>query len=252
MGETWAAAAAAAAPCAVGRAQRWTGAAQQPQRCSDLTSRRRVRSDTSAAAARQRRPSRLSAPARPHATPPSYPMTVSSMGMAASGAFAYLLCRVAKAVDARAPVSRQLWLCRILPVGFFMAATLWAGNLVYLYLSVSFIQVRNCALLGRYGALVYVWCLLVSWCASTEHLGVSCMQARASGRVRACVLACDCVRHWTSLMPAVAGGAGTVTPAACTLAHHMQCHGRRCSRPSHPSSRCWRCLPHASRRPAHG
>jgi hypothetical protein len=27
-----------------------------------------------------------------------------------------------------------------MPVGFFMAGTLWAGNLVYLYLSVSFIQ----------------------------------------------------------------------------------------------------------------
>jgi hypothetical protein len=28
----------------------------------------------------------------------------------------------------------------MLPVGFFMALTLWAGNLVYLYLTVSFIQ----------------------------------------------------------------------------------------------------------------
>jgi hypothetical protein len=27
-----------------------------------------------------------------------------------------------------------------MPVGFFMAGTLWLGNLVYLYLSVSFIQ----------------------------------------------------------------------------------------------------------------
>ncbi|KAF6253764.1 triose-phosphate transporter family-domain-containing protein [Scenedesmus sp. NREL 46B-D3] len=67
-------------------------------------------------------------------------MSVAGMGMAASGAFSYILCHVTKTVEAKAVISRSYWVRRIMPVGFFMAATLWAGNLVYLYLSVSFIQ----------------------------------------------------------------------------------------------------------------
>jgi hypothetical protein len=67
-------------------------------------------------------------------------MTVAGMGMFASGIFSYTLCHITKTVEAKAVISRSYWLRRIMPVGFFMAATLWAGNLVYLYLSVSFIQ----------------------------------------------------------------------------------------------------------------
>lgn len=37
-------------------------------------------------------------------------------------------------------VTLSYWLRGIMPVGFFMAGTLWFGNLVYLYLGVSFIQ----------------------------------------------------------------------------------------------------------------
>lgn len=69
-----------------------------------------------------------------------YPMSVAGMGMAASGVFSYILCHVTKTVEAKAVISKEYWLRRIMPVGFFMAATLCAGNLVYLYLSVSFIQ----------------------------------------------------------------------------------------------------------------
>lgn len=67
-------------------------------------------------------------------------MTVAGMGMFTSGVFAYILCHVTKTVEAKAVISREYWVRGIMPVGFFMAATLWAGNLVYLYLSVSFIQ----------------------------------------------------------------------------------------------------------------
>jgi hypothetical protein len=67
-------------------------------------------------------------------------MSVAGMGMATSGVFSYILCHVTKTVEAKAVISRSYWFRRIMPVGFFMAATLWAGNLVYLYLSVSFIQ----------------------------------------------------------------------------------------------------------------
>ena len=54
------------------------------------------------------------------------------------------------AVPARAQVIRvvrvervltwRFWAVRILPVGFFMALTLLFGNIVYLYLTVAFIQ----------------------------------------------------------------------------------------------------------------
>lgn len=69
-----------------------------------------------------------------------YPMTVAGMGMLASSLFSYILCRVTKSVEAKAVITSKFWVSRMLPVGFFMAATLWCGNLVYLYLSVSFIQ----------------------------------------------------------------------------------------------------------------
>lgn len=67
-------------------------------------------------------------------------MTVSGMGMFTSGVFSYVLCRVTRIFEAKAVISGSFWIKRIMPVGFFMAATLWAGNLVYLYLSVSLIQ----------------------------------------------------------------------------------------------------------------
>ena len=45
-----------------------------------------------------------------------------------------------KWVDVRRQLTWQFWATRILPVGFFMALTLHFGNVVYLYLTVSFIQ----------------------------------------------------------------------------------------------------------------
>jgi len=67
-------------------------------------------------------------------------MTVAGMGMFTSGLLSFVLCRVTKVVEAKAVVTTSYWIRGIMPVGFFMAGTLWAGNLVYLYLSVSFIQ----------------------------------------------------------------------------------------------------------------
>lgn len=67
-------------------------------------------------------------------------MTVAGMGMFTSGLFSYIICHVTKTVEAKAVITASYWVKRIMPVGLFMASTLWAGNLVYLYLSVSFIQ----------------------------------------------------------------------------------------------------------------
>lgn len=37
-------------------------------------------------------------------------------------------------------ITQQFYISKIMPVGLFMAATLFTGNQVYLYLTVSFIQ----------------------------------------------------------------------------------------------------------------
>lgn len=45
-----------------------------------------------------------------------------------------------RVVEAKRVVTWRFWVVRILPIGFFMALTLLFGNLVYLYLTVAFIQ----------------------------------------------------------------------------------------------------------------
>jgi hypothetical protein len=114
-------------------------------------------------------------------------MTVSSMGMFASGVFSFLACKVFKLTETVAgaqvggrrldlllrfrtaltlglllvlptpphvlrrnpnpcihppppQITPHYYGTHMLPVGFFMALTLWSGNKVYLYLTVSFIQ----------------------------------------------------------------------------------------------------------------
>ena len=43
-------------------------------------------------------------------------------------------------VEAKRVVTWHFYFTKIVPIGLFMAATLHFGNLVYLYLTVSFIQ----------------------------------------------------------------------------------------------------------------
>jgi hypothetical protein len=47
---------------------------------------------------------------------------------------------VFKVVDAKRVVTWHFYFTKLMPIGLFMAATLHFGNLVYLYLTVSFIQ----------------------------------------------------------------------------------------------------------------
>mmetsp|Transcript_19109 Transcript_19109/g.53472 ORF Transcript_19109/g.53472 Transcript_19109/m.53472 type:complete len:321 (-) Transcript_19109:296-1258(-) len=70
----------------------------------------------------------------------AYPMTVSGMGMLASSLLSYAACRWLNLVEAKTVISMDFWMRRMLPVGFFMGLSLWTGNLVYLYLTVAFIQ----------------------------------------------------------------------------------------------------------------
>lgn len=69
-----------------------------------------------------------------------YPMALSGLGMAFSGGASFVCCRVLKVVDAKKSMTLSFYCTKILPVGLFMALTLHFGNLVYLYLTVAFIQ----------------------------------------------------------------------------------------------------------------
>ena len=71
-----------------------------------------------------------------------FPMALAGVSMGFSGLASYLTCHVFKFVDLepRDDVTPRFLLRRILPVGFFTAATLYLGNLAYLYLTVAFIQ----------------------------------------------------------------------------------------------------------------
>lgn len=69
-----------------------------------------------------------------------YPMALSGLGMAFSGTASFICCRVLKVVDAKKTMTWHFYATKILPVGLFMALTLHFGNLVYLHLTVAFIQ----------------------------------------------------------------------------------------------------------------
>lgn len=50
------------------------------------------------------------------------------------------LLQVLGLVEIKHQVTWQFYITRIMPIGLFMALTLYMGNVVYLYLTVSFIQ----------------------------------------------------------------------------------------------------------------
>lgn len=57
--------------------------------------------------------------------------------------------QVLKLVEIKRQITWRFWATRILPVGFFMALTLHFGNVVYLYLTVSFIQMLKVIILHQ-------------------------------------------------------------------------------------------------------
>lgn len=73
----------------------------------------------------------------------NYPMFLSGLGLAASSLVSHLLVRVFKVVELQHAnkVTTVFYLRNLLPVGASHALTLAFGNAVYLYLTVSFIQV---------------------------------------------------------------------------------------------------------------
>jgi drug/metabolite transporter (DMT)-like permease len=72
-------------------------------------------------------------------------MVVGSMGMLASSIAAFIMCKVLHFTDSSVHVSAGFYCRRMIPVGVAMAITVWTGNLVYLYLTVSFTQMLKAA-----------------------------------------------------------------------------------------------------------
>lgn len=69
-----------------------------------------------------------------------YPITLSGLGMLFSSVAAWLCCRVFKVVEANKSMTLKFYVTHVMPVGLFGALTLAFGNLVYLYLTMAFIQ----------------------------------------------------------------------------------------------------------------
>eukprot|EP01023_Acetabularia_acetabulum_P002601 TRINITY_DN11087_c0_g1_i1.p1 TRINITY_DN11087_c0_g1~~TRINITY_DN11087_c0_g1_i1.p1 ORF type:complete len:241 (-),score=27.43 TRINITY_DN11087_c0_g1_i1:53-700(-) len=69
-----------------------------------------------------------------------FPAALSGQGMIFSALFSMIICKGFKLVEAKQQVTWQLFFFNLVPVGFFSASTLFFGNWVYLFLSVSFIQ----------------------------------------------------------------------------------------------------------------
>jgi len=65
----------------------------------------------------------------------------ASLGMGFSSLASAVLVHVLGTHKLEHKMTREQYLRRIFPLGFLMAATLGFGNLAYLYLSVSFIQI---------------------------------------------------------------------------------------------------------------
>jgi drug/metabolite transporter (DMT)-like permease len=74
-----------------------------------------------------------------------YPMLVGSMGMFTSSMGAFIACNVLHVADSQVSVSPEFYLKHMVPVGVVMAVTVWSGNLVYLFLTVSFTQMLKAA-----------------------------------------------------------------------------------------------------------
>ena len=68
-----------------------------------------------------------------------FPVTLTMFHMAFCSALAFVLVRVLKVVKG-VNMSRDVYIQKIVPIGFLFAIVLWMGNSAYVYLSVAFIQ----------------------------------------------------------------------------------------------------------------
>lgn len=74
-----------------------------------------------------------------------YPIVVGSMGMLTSSIAAFIACKVLRYSGSSSEISAAFYCRHMVPVGVAMAITVWSGNLVYVYLTVSFTQMLKAA-----------------------------------------------------------------------------------------------------------
>ena len=80
-----------------------------------------------------------------------YPVALTMWHMVFCTALVTVLVRVFKVTN-RLKMSRREYARKVMPIGFFYAASLWLSNSAYLHLSVSFIQMTKALMPG----LVYI------------------------------------------------------------------------------------------------
>ena len=68
-----------------------------------------------------------------------FPVALTMIHMAFCSALAFVLVRVTRVVKSE-NMTKDVYLRKIVPIGFLFSLVLWLGNSAYVYLSVSFIQ----------------------------------------------------------------------------------------------------------------
>ena len=111
----------------------------------------------------------------------------------------WLACmQVFRVVKVDRVLTWRFWAVRILPVGFFMALTLQFGNVVYLYLTVAFIQMLKVPARRHQGPM--------SACAKHHARGLDQLQLGVAVRV-----------------PLLIRGQTTVNPFHASSMGYLQC-----------------------------
>jgi hypothetical protein len=63
------------------------------------------------------------------------------MGMSVSSLSSFIFCNLLHFVPTKTVITWRTFLTKMVPVGFFMALTMHTGNVAYMHLTLSFIQV---------------------------------------------------------------------------------------------------------------
>ena len=95
-----------------------------------------------------------------------YPVALTMLHMVFCTSVVTVLVRVFK-VTTRLKMTKREYMRRVMPIGFFYAASLWLSNSAYLHLSVSFIQMTK-ALMPGLVYIVGVFCRMEKFSVSTS------------------------------------------------------------------------------------
>lgn len=90
-----------------------------------------------------------------------YPMSLASLGMLISTVCCWCWYRFSNLSSGKRSLSASIYITRIVPVGLMMAVTLQSGNITYLYLTVSLIQMLK--------SLTPVITMLLAFAVQLEH-----------------------------------------------------------------------------------